>query len=122
MSLLTPSTFKVLFPVFENTDDAVITIRIDIAKQSISSDIFKSSYEYAVLNLVAHEFAFSSMIESGDEFAGKELTSYSGGGLSLSFKPSSSTTNEDNDYNSTPYGRKFLALKARLPITFTMGF
>jgi hypothetical protein len=121
MSLLTPNNFKALFPVFKDKPDEVIQLRIDIAKQSISSDIFKSTYEEAVLNIVAHEFSYNAMIESGDEFAGKELTSYSGGGLSLSFKPSS-TSNEDNDYNSTSYGRKFLALKARLPISFTMGF
>ena len=103
--------FKLLYPSFKDKSDDVINIMFDDAMGQISQKIFKSSYEKALFTLVAHSITYSEMIQEGDEFLGKDMTSYSIGGESFSFK--ASDDNDDNDYNSTPYGREFLSIRKR---------
>jgi hypothetical protein len=111
MSLLTASFFKTLYPAFKDEADATIEAQILLSKNKVLEDKFGSSYEEAVLTYVAHEFEISKLIESGDEFAGREITSYSVAGQSFGFKASK---DDGNDLlRSTVYGRKFLELENR---------
>ena len=109
---LTVSNFKALFPKFNTKEYDVIELRITMVKPVVSASTFGDIYGEAVLTLVAHEFAYADMAAEGDEFLGKEMTSFSpGSGASFGFKATSD--DKDADYKATEYGRKFLALRGR---------
>ena len=110
---LTASTFKMLFPEFAAKEDALVELRITMVKPAVSSSVFGATYGEAILTLVAHEFAYTDMAADGDEFLGKEMTSYSPGSGGASFGFKATSDDKDSDYKATVYGRKFLALRER---------
>jgi len=111
MSLLTASLLRGLYPEFKDESDETIDAQILFAQQKVWSDKYGLLYDEAVLALAAHELKLNKLIAEGDEFIGKEITSYSAGGQSFSFKES--IDDRDNILKSTPYGIKFLDLKEK---------
>lgn len=90
-------------------DSPSLLYYIQMAQESLSSGFFGKHYNYAVAYKACHLF---SMLDDSNEFnkikeiGSGSISSYSEGGMSISFSSSSS----DKELNSTKYGRMLLGL------------
>ena len=105
----TVEKFKTLYPEFDSVDDVVVQLNLDMAYE-----IHKCS-EFAVYALTAH-FLYLQEKEgtgsSGSSATGtlKEITKSTVGRVKTEFA-SMSESSEDSYYETSPYGRKYLALR-----------
>lgn len=112
----TPADIKADFPAFANADDAVIQRRIDRTASSVDESWSEADYAYARSLLTAHYLVLDGIGQGTDaELAGLGLSGVSrlkSGSLDVSFSDTTSGV-QLGGYDSTSYGRRFLALLRR---------
>lgn len=114
------ATFRLLFPEFPtgSTEDTGIQFWIDRAVVYLHEPVWGDCFDDAVLYWAAHKLALSNGRSNGGAVNGVGssgvIQSASVDGVSTSFAVSRSATNgneADAQYNRTPYGQEFLALR-----------
>jgi hypothetical protein len=117
--LPTAAQFKARFPAFaEDYEDAYVDAILLEASASVDESWAEADYQPAIMYLTAHLIATdaSGAHEEGEEIdtGGAGIASESFGPLSVSYaRESSSAAVSTSGYESTVYGRRFLALLRR---------
>lgn len=114
----TPHDFKARFPEFSDTPDAQIQALLDEAGLMVDESwLSQANYTAGMLYLTAHLLTEQQDAGAGEEGGGGgvvgDVASESFGPLSVSYnRGGSSTATSDfaSTYNTTFYGRRFLAL------------
>lgn len=107
-------TLKFVAPEFEDLPDATLDKALELAAQRISARAFGAIYEQAAAYMAAHILATSrgTQAEAG---IGGQITSVSTGDLSIGGQALDTTGAGDSALASTPYGARFLELRATVP-------
>lgn len=113
------SEFKEFFPEFDNPKfpDNRIKLHLRLAAELVSKDKWGETYSYGVSLIAAHRLSLSqsAALSDGSVNVNSDLiaTSKNVGGVSVSYASPLATTSTAGDayWNSTPYGRQFLALR-----------
>ena len=105
----TPTEFKLRFPEFDSILDARIQLFIDDATATVNTNCPNSNL--MICYLTAHLLVGSIGTDAGNVTPIKEIASESVGDVSRSFGGASSTSSNDNFYNSTAYGQRYLDLR-----------
>jgi hypothetical protein len=116
----TRADFTSRFPVFADSDSALIDRLLAEASASVDESWVEGDYQPAILYLTAHLLATDNSGE-GDAVniggaGGGVLTSESFGGMSASYATPSfaeGSLSSNDQYGTTEYGRRFLALLKR---------
>jgi hypothetical protein len=117
--LPTASQFKTRFPIFEDKDDALVTMIIAEASASVDSSWAEADYQPAIMYLAAHLLATDNSAEGESVIiggsAGGGIASESFGGMSISYDKGSSANSaaSNSKWGSTEYGRRFYDLLVR---------
>lgn len=120
--LPTDQQFKARFPIFADTDDDVVSAMIVEASGSVDKTWVEHDYQPAIMYLAAHLLATDNsadgeMVEIGAAGGGTVASESFGGGLSVSYASpvtnSQSSLSSDDEFGTTVYGRRYLALLNR---------
>jgi hypothetical protein len=116
----TVDQFQKRFPVFGDADTDLIQTLITEASASVDTSWVETDYQPAIMYLAAHLLATDNSGEDDTPTiggaGGGQLTSESFGGISASYAAQSfaeGSLSADDQYGTTEYGRRFLALLQR---------
>ena len=113
------TTFRALYPEFNDVTDATVTLYIESSKEVLSEQNWGRCWSKAVLLLAAHDLKLSLERQAGfspdTPSAAGALTSASAGGLSVGFGYAEffTRTASNSYYSKTPYGQEYLVLRRR---------
>lgn len=119
----TPAEFKTRFPIFTDSDDALIQMLLNEAATNVSTSWIESDYQPAILYLTAHLLATDNSEEGADVGSGVggdgqgQIASEHWGPISISYRapqyPRLGESFFDQYYGTTSYGRRYLFLIRR---------
>lgn len=118
---VTLDDFRKRFPIFEETEDDTISALIEEATGQIDTSWRSADYRPAIMYLTAHltatdNSADTDAVEIGAAGSSGAIASESFGGMSISYasgggaSSQSGSLSSNDQYGTTEYGRRYLAL------------
>lgn len=113
---ITPDTFKIRFPEFEDISNDRIQLFIEDSKLIMNESHWGDVYDLAQANLTAHFLSLANSASSGNTSVSGPVSSRSVDGTSITYTNDMPNSQLEMYFSSTVYGLKYITLLKTLGV------